>query len=640
MIVRTSLLGRCCTLVLGLLALPVLLHADNKIHWIRVSSAHFSVLTDAPEKKGREIAVRFEQMRAGFGQMLSRNKLQTSEPIEIIAFATDEGYARAAPVVQGRLIGQPAFFLPGDGRNYFVLDLAATDSWRSVSHWYAHLLLNSNYPPTQPWFDEGIAQFFSSMRLDNQQMQIGGEPPAWEPPRSEVPGHPAGAAPGPLATLLSTQAWMPLADLFATGTSKPASPLFFAQSWITLHYLIQKNKLSETGVYFGLVQLQKAPVEEAIVKAYGMSGAQLEQEIKSYFQGIASALQTLPNAAPGGPAPADGQNIGTSTQEVQESEALALVAEMMLRLPEHRQAAEQDLLTMIAAPKGENAIQHRALGWAALRDKKYDNAEAEFAQALEFDHGDFWTHYYSALTKYRAAKGTGKPTPGLPNLMQDLLLVSDADPEFAEAFNMLAMARLEGGGMHSAVDAIRIAIQLSPRNEMYTLNLATIQMAAKNWDVATQLLEKLKDSSNPEIAQTARQDLQDLPTLKKYGLLPERAPQRGAAPAAQGKTTVSSTPEADSDEEPEGAPSTQPAPDRRPIKFLKARLLHVDCTRAPSAVLTLQGTRTMKFRTADYHALSLVGAETFSCDWRDIPVAINYRAGGESDGDLVSLEIQ
>ena len=53
------------------------------------------------------------------------------------------------------------------------------------------------------------------------------------------------------------------------------------------------------------------------------------------------------------------------------------------------------------------------------------------------------------------------------------------------------------------------------------LNLVQIDLAGKKWDDATTLLERLKNSLNPEIAQAARKSLADLPTLKKYGVLPQ-----------------------------------------------------------------------------------------------------------------------
>jgi hypothetical protein len=70
-------------------------------------------------------------------------------------------------------------------------------------------------------------------------------------------------------------------------------------------------------------------------------------------------------------------------------------------------------------------------------------------------------------------------------------------------------------------------------------------------------------------------------------------------------------------------------------------LLAVDCTQPPSAVVTVSaGAKTLKLRTSDYKLLTLIGADQFSCDWKSRPVAVNYKAGGTADGDLVSLEVQ
>ena len=67
----------------------------------------------------------------------------------------------------------------------------------------------------------------------------------------------------------------------------------------------------------------------------------------------------------------------------------------------------------------------------------------------------------------------------------------------------------------------------------------------------------------------------------------------------------------------------------------------VDCSQAPSAILTVSaGAKVLKLRTEDYKSLMLIGADDFSCAWKSIPVAVNYRAGGKADGDLVSVEVQ
>ena len=161
---------------------------DSEPKWIRVSSAHFAVLTDAGEKKGREVSLRLEQMRDVFGQLFLKTKVQMPEPLDVIALQSDEEYIRVAPLRQGQPISAPGFFLPGEDRNYIVLDLAAEDSWRAVSHDFARLFLSFNYPPTQDWFDEGFAQYFSSLKLGDNQAQIGGDPAPDLPWNHALPG--------------------------------------------------------------------------------------------------------------------------------------------------------------------------------------------------------------------------------------------------------------------------------------------------------------------------------------------------------------------------------------------------------------------------------------------------------------------
>jgi hypothetical protein len=185
---------------------------------------------------------------------------------------------------------------------------------------------------------------------------------------------------------------------------------------------------------------------------------------------------------------------------------------------------------------------------------------------------------------------------------------------------------------------MRPAIQLNPRSQTYLLNMARIYLEGKKWDEAAALLNRLKDSRDSEIAGPAEQYLKDLPMLKKYGV----APQKQKETAASQPAVVSNNTDEDSSsgDQPEPAP-TETGPDRRKTQFLRGKLLSVDCSQAPLAVLRLSSaTKTVKLRTDDYRSLLVIGAGAFSCDWRDIPVEVNYKAGGKADGDLVSLELR
>src|SRR5436305_7773112 len=126
--------------------------ASDTAKWDEVHSAHFDVLTDAGEKRGREVALRLEEMRTFFGQLIMKDKLKMSVPVTVIALKSDKQYGVAAPTKQNMA---KAFFVPGSDRVYIVLNLFEIDPWRAIAHPLAHYFLNHNYPPTQGWFDEG-----------------------------------------------------------------------------------------------------------------------------------------------------------------------------------------------------------------------------------------------------------------------------------------------------------------------------------------------------------------------------------------------------------------------------------------------------------------------------------------------------
>jgi tetratricopeptide (TPR) repeat protein len=649
-------------LLCGLIASSPSFASNTEPQWIRVSSTHFTVLTDAGEKKGRLVVLRFEQLRSVFSQLLMKTRINLPEPLEIIALKSDKEYAQIAPIHQGQPISTPGFFLPGEDRNFVVLNLFEDDSWRAVTHEFAHLLLTYNYPATPGWFDEGFAEYFSSLRLDNKFVQLGADPElksSWSEDlfgdQTEVRNPPKS-----LTELLNGPVWLPWPDLltmrhdtagFREGTHHT---LFYAQSWMAVHYLINKNKLSETGTYFDLTENQKLPVEQAIQQAYGMSVAEFDKAVKDYFHSLRPLFQAQDNAQqaptdnPGGElhqiaVPLSSDDVGASVQNA-DNDGPALVAEAALRLPERREQALKTLGSIANQPNAKSAIPHRALAWAHMEKKEFEAATEELGKAMEADNQDPWARYELALVKYHAAQSSGQQFQGLSNMMQDLRAVLNVYPDFAEAYAMLAMARVEGGGINSALESIRAAIALSPRNERYLVTLAQIYLADKKWDAAQALLERLKSSPNPQISSAARTNLESLPTLKKYGVLPLNAPQPAPAKpaiAGTGQTTPQPTTQKDETASEESPPPAEPGPDRRAVHFLKGKLLNVNCAQAPVAVLTVSnGKQTMKLRTGDYKALLLIGADEFSCSWSNRLVAVNYKAGGKADGDLVSLELQ
>lgn len=623
--------------------------------WQEFRSAHFTVITDADDKKGRELVLRFEQMRGVFADLLARKKLNISVPLTIFALKDDKRFFQMAPLHDGQPINAPGFLIPGEDHQFIVLNLSEEEPWRAVTHDFAHLLLNYNYPPTQAWFDEGFAEYFSSIRVDNKEVQIGRDPELNPASTADIPADQTEPRkPKSLTQLLSSWVWLSVPDLFnmrhdVTVQEGTHRTLFYAQSWMVMHYLINKDKLSETGKYFGLVQLQHVPVEEAIQQAYGMTPAQFDKAVKDYFHSLTQLFQDQ-NAAPQPgaaassgpgiyhfPAPLGPDDVASDAKVVTDANADAQLAEAMMRLPERREQGlkEIDRILKLTDKNGEpidNEIAHRALAWVHMERKEFPQAAEDLGTAAALDPNDVWNRYYLALLKFKTAQAKHEELQGLANMMIDLKVTTDWYPEFAEAYNMLAMARIEGGGAASALDSIKQAIALSPRNEQYQLNLAQVQESAKKWDAAQDIFERLKSSNDPQIAAAARHQLDELPTVRKYGISPS-APKRVAQ--------ASPFDELEQEAQKRAQQSEVSVPDKRPTRFAKGVLVNVDCSKAPVAILTVNtGLKAMKLRAVDYKSLLVIGEDSLSCDWKNRKVAVNYRAGGVADGDLVSLEVQ
>jgi tetratricopeptide (TPR) repeat protein len=652
---RTSVLQASrLLLVLFCLLPPALRAAEPK--WQEFRSQHFIVVSDAGDKKGREIALRFEQMRGVLGQLLMRKKLNMPVPLTIFAINDEQQYLKMAPLHDGRPISAPGFFVPGEDHQFIVLNVSEEDSWRAISHQFGHLFLNYNYPSTQRWFDEGFAEYFSSLRLDNKQAQIGSDPELASPVTEDVLGNQSEVrnSPKSLTELLSGWVWLSIPDLFnmrhdpTTYQEGTHHTLFYAQSWMVMHYILNKDQLTATGTYFDLVQNQKIPVDEAIQQAYGMSTAQFDKAVKDYFHSLkqlvadqeavrqGASQNTRPGiyqfAAPLGP-----DEIVIDAKQVSEADALAQMAEVMVRLPDRREQGlrEIDSVLKITDKKGQpvdNEIAHRALAWVHLDSKEFSGAAEELGKAAALDPRDVWNRYYLALLKYKTAQTKHEEMQGLANMMIDLKVTIDWYPDFAEAYNMLAMARIEGGGAVSALESIKVAIALSPRNEQYVFNLGQIQETAKKWDTARAIFERLQSSANPQIAAAASHQLEELATVKKYGISPS-APKR--APQS------SPFDELEQEAQKRAQAPDQSGPDKRPTQYVRGTLTSVDCSRAPAAVLTVNtGSKSLKLHTPDYKSLLVIGEEGLSCDWRNRRVSINYKARGATDGDLVSVEMQ
>ena len=613
---------------------------DKEPEWIEVHSPHFSVVSDAGDRRARDVALRFEQMYFVFGTLFSKQTVNFPVPLQIIAFRNTGELRNFVPLWKGKPIQLAGLYQGGQDRNFILLDLSVEDPYQVVFHEYGHLLLNGNYPPTQLWFDEGFAQYFSTIQVMAKENKVQ-----------------IGLAPQGAFEMLRSNSFFHTVDLFnvkhdskAYNESGDHRSMFYGLSWLYVHYLFDNKKLDQVAAYFNLTQNQHVPVAEAVQQAFGMDGPRFDKAIQEYFNSTKMYAYTYDLPAM--------ETMTFTSQKLRPLDAQAILADAHLHSPDYTQKAVTEF-EQILSDDPQNAAAHRGLGYAYLRQNQYDKAGPHFMRAAQLDSQDPRVHYYSAYLMNREALAAGSEA-NWPGMLAQLKEAIHLDPHFADAYDLLAYVQVEQGQTDAGLESSKTAMRLSPRNLQFQTNFGQYLMVAGKMDDAEGVFQRLKDSDDPLVSVAANKNLEliaqyksgtahivtnhkDYTTEKEWGT--------GAQPVQSGIKVENRGEDEVRVDSPAPPPvvvvrKQEPAKiDRRPIKFLKGTLVSVACAQDSSALLHVAATvassqRVWSFATANRDKLVLMGADTFSCDWKNQRVAVNYRESSAGQGDLVSLEIQ
>jgi Tfp pilus assembly protein PilF len=471
---------RCLLALLCLLPVLAAFLAAGEPQWLEVRSEHFSVVTDAGEKTGRHVACLFEQVRAAFGVLFARDSINEPVQLQIIAFRNASELRQYSPIFRGRVVEVSGFFQPGDDMNFILVDTSQENNWQVVFHEYAHLLLNGNFPPTAPWFDEGFAEYLSTTKISrNGTLQIG--------------------LPVPSAELLDEPGKFRLLDLFQVqhhsetyNQGGQARDMFYAESWLVAHYLFDSNQLFSAERYFVLTKRQNVPIPDAVQQAFGISLAKMEQAIWVNWGSGKLYGKTLKDKIP--------TSFTATVRPLNLLEARARLADFCLHSPDYGARAVQEFEGILRKSPNLEAAQ-RGLAYANLRRGDLVRADEHFRIAAMLGSDDPRVYYYSAALLQQL-----QPTQfGSAEFLQDLENAIRLDPQYAEAYHLLGLGMVRVKKYVEAERNIRRAIELSPRNEMFRLNLAVALVNQHKIAQGKAILEGLTNSSDQHVVQQAYQ---------------------------------------------------------------------------------------------------------------------------------------
>ena len=237
------------------------LHAEA---WVKLTSPHFELYTDAGAKKGREAIQYFEQAR-DFFEKASPVSQPGNFPVRLILCDGELTYRPFRP--NGSAI---AYYGMRTNRDYIVMGDSKAEVFRLALHEYTHLVIRHSGLKLPTWLNEGWADVYSSLRMT-----------------------PKGAAVGDMledrVKLLGANDWLSFEQL--TGVT-PKSPIyneqsragiFYAESWALTHMLyLAPDYKAGFGAFIRALQAGRGS-ETAIREAWGESSIKVFGDLRKYL---------------------------------------------------------------------------------------------------------------------------------------------------------------------------------------------------------------------------------------------------------------------------------------------------------------------------------------------------------------------
>ena len=592
--------------------------------YVEVRTPNFTVITDAGEAQGRELAEHFQQVRSAFGIFFNKQSMTLPVPLTFVAFKNSRDFQQFVPKFTDKSHAPwPGAVRNSEDENLIAFEIStAMEGRRPTSvltgrefadREYVKLLINGNFPRVPAWYEDGVLEYCAALHVTSKQL-IYGVPQA------------------DLLTVLQAQPWLRAIQLFgpapaaADDWEAQRHSILYAQSWITMHYLMSANLGRQLTTFLDMLQSQHIEVQEAIRRAFGVEPKAFENAVRNYVTlGITEYKLTLP--------PDFGKG-SFETRRLREPDWMAVEGDL-----HYHSARDHDLgvemYNKVLATDANNAFARRGLGFAFLQRNEFDKARSQLEKALTLAPDDARTYYLLALMDSKASKVTGG-TVDFAAVKEYLQKAIALYADYADAYQLLSWAESELKNIDAAHTDIEKASELMPRNDFFALTSAQYDLQAKQFDRARPVLERLQSSEQPEVARFAHQALANLGPAKAATTSTYSPRQQITDPRWQPKDEK---PEA-AEEKSAPAAAAPVAEAKQKIEFLKGELVSVDCTKAPMVTITVMAKgKNWLMYSRDVQKLMLIGVENFSCDWTNKKASVNYRLQADGRGEIISLEI-
>ncbi|MCU1264275.1 MAG: Tfp pilus assembly protein PilF [Acidobacteria bacterium] len=451
--------------------------------WTSVRSKNFLLVGNASEKEIRQVAVRLEQFREVASRLFVKANFNSPVPTTVVVFKNDSSYRPFKPNAN-----TAGYFQAGPDVNYITLKTEVNDDQNPfgvIFHEYTHLLINNTNGNVPTWFNEGLAEYYSTFSITDDRKVVLGKP---------IANH---------VYLLRENKMLPLRTLFkvdqesAYYNERDKQSIFYAESWALMHYLIGNNKgerLEQLGKFIQLLDNNMA-MEPAFQQAFQTSFENMEKALREYIKRdsypITSghfetklALDTEMQAAP-----------------ISEAEAQAYLGDLLLH--SHRAEAEGYLQKALALDP-DLAMANAAMGMLLVRQGKIVEARQSLERAVAANSKNYLIHYYYAFALSREGMNENKLVMGYSpetaaKILEEVKKAIDLRPDFPESYNLLAFVNLvTGTQLDESITLLKRVLATSPGRNDLLFTLAQIYIRKEDIKTARQILERLSQNNSDQ----------------------------------------------------------------------------------------------------------------------------------------------
>lgn len=614
-------------------AAPAVHAKDN---WIAVRTTNFNLVGNASEKDMRLVATRLEQFRDVFTRLLPTARYSSPVPTTVLVFKSMSSYK---PFM---VPGAAGYFQKGEDVNYITLttELGAQNPFSTIYHEYVHLLIDNTAGNVPVWFNEGLAEYYSTFEIeDDRKVHLG----------ELIPYH--------LQTLREER-MLPLRRLFEVDHYSPEynegskRGMFYAESWALVHYMILGNNGERLPQFSKFLKLTAAnvPLNDAFKQSFQTEVETLEKELKKYVEGHNFRMQiaTFEHKLE-----VEGE---ITVTPLTEADAQAYLGDLLLHV--NRLSDAETRLQQALTLDAKQPMAQASLGILRVRQGRFAEAKQNLREAAGGNSSNYLIHYYYAYALSREGMDANdfikEYTPENAALMRaELKKAIELNPKFTESYSLLAFVNMvRGEELDASIDLLKKALALSPGRQDLAFHLAQIYMRQQKFDLAKQTLAPLREARDRQLKVQAEALLK---SIKSYE--DELASYNSGSEAPRLGRRNDQTVGVVTEEQP-GSVSDTLQDALRPVEAGEQRVqglfIKLECDNKAVAYFVVQvADRVYKIRATSLERIILIAYTTdagsqLGCGNRKTPenVVITFRPVSDPkdqkakiDGDAIAVEI-